>query len=165
MQRAGILIAFLKKVALVKEAIMQLGALAQSVSKLVRLSIEFGKNFRAKRAAVNELANCGVSELARVAQDLGISTADLRTITSRDKTAADLLYRRLESLRLDPSSIDPILMRDLQRCCSIRDSKQLCAHELEDKPKGASWPKYCPNEQTIAALTAKPTTPKQPLEF
>jgi hypothetical protein len=53
-------------------------------------------------------------------------------------------------------------MRDLQRCCSNCDSKQLCAHELEDKPKGASWPKYCPNEQTIAALTTKPMSPKQP---
>jgi hypothetical protein len=149
----------------VKEAIMQLGALEQSVSKLVRFSIEFGKAFRARRVAVNELANCGESELARVAQDLGICAADLRTIASRDKTAADLLYRRLSSLRLDPNSIDPILMRDLQRCCSNCDSKQLSARELEDKPKCASWPKYCPNEQTIAALTTKSTSPKQPLEL
>jgi hypothetical protein len=51
--------------------------------------------------------------------------------------------------QLDPTSVDPALMRDLQRCCSSCDSKQLCAHELEDKPKGASWPKYCPNEETI----------------
>jgi hypothetical protein len=74
---------------------------------------------------------------ARVAQDLGISVADLRVPTSRDKTAADLLDRRLEALRLDPTSIDPALMRDLQRCCSSCESKQLCAHELEDQPKAA----------------------------
>jgi Family of unknown function (DUF6455) len=97
--------------------------------------------------------------VARVAQDLGISAADLRFLASQDKTAADLLNRRLETLRLDPTSIDPALMRDLQRCCSICDSKQLCAHELEDKPQSASWPKYCPNEATIAALTTKPTSP------
>jgi hypothetical protein len=145
-----------------EEAIMQLGALEQSVSKLVRLFTAFVKALRARRAAVYELTNCGESELARVAQDLGISTADLRVLASRDKTAAGLLYRRLESLRLDPTSIDPILMRDLQRCCSNCDSKQLCAHELEDKPKGASWPKYCPNEQTIAALMTNPTSPKEP---
>src|SRR5437588_468031 len=35
---------------------------------------------------------------------------------------------------------------------TARVSKQLCAHELEDKPKDATWPKYCPNEQTIEAL-------------
>jgi hypothetical protein len=135
---------------------MQIGTLEQSVLKLIRVFTEAGKAFWARRAAVNELANCSELELARVAQDLGISAADLCVLASRDKTAADLLYRRLESLQLDPTSIDPILMRDLQRCCSNCDSKQLCAHELEDKPRGATWPKYCPNEQTIAALTTKP---------
>jgi hypothetical protein len=135
----------------VEEAIMQLGA-PESLSNLVRLFTEFGKAFRAKRAAANELANCGESELARVAQDLGISAADLCILARRDKTAADLLNRRLETLRLDPISVDPALMRDLQRCCSSCDSKQLCAHELEDKPKAASWPNYCPNEETIASL-------------
>ena len=129
------------------------------VVKLMRLCTEVGKAFWAKRAAVNELAGCDASELARVAQDLGISAADLCILANRDKTAADLLKRRLETLRLDPTSVDPALMRDLQRCCSNCDSKQLCAHELEDNPKGAAWPKYCPNEETIAALTAKPTMP------
>ena len=85
-------------------------------------------------------------DVARVAQDLEISAADLRTLASRDKMTADLLTRRLETLRLDPTSVDPALMRDLQRCCSNCNSKQLCAHELEDKPKAA-----------IVSLTAKPT--------
>ena len=108
---------------------------------------------------MNELAACDALEVARIGQDLGISAADLRLLATRDKTAADLLNRRLEALRLDPTSVDPAVMRDLQRCCSNCDTKQLCAHELEDKPKVASWPKYCPNEQTIAALTTKPTLP------
>src|SRR5262249_7614935 len=84
--------------------------------------------------------------------DLGISAADLHALATRDKTAADLLYHRLESLRLNPASVDPAVMRDLQRCCSTCDSKQLCAHELEDKPKGARWPTYCPKEDKIAAI-------------
>ena len=145
--------------ALVKEAIMQTEPHSNPLIKLLRLFAEAGKAFWTRRAASNELANCDAVELARVAQDLGISAADLRVLASRDKTAADLLNRRLETLRLDPTNVDPVLMRDLQRCCSNCDSKQLCAHELEDKPKGASWPKYCPNEATIAALTTKPTLP------
>jgi hypothetical protein len=32
--------------------------------------------------------------------------------------------------------------------------------QLEDKPKGAIWPKYCPNEQTIEALMTKLKLPK-----
>ena len=43
-------------------------------------------------------------------------------------------------------------MRDLQRCCANCLSKTLCAHELEDRPKGARWPKYGPNELTIHTL-------------
>ena len=133
---------------------------SNSLIELLRLFSEVGKVFWKKIAAVNEFAGCDPSEIARVAQDLGVSVADLHVLASRDKTAADLLHRRLETLRLDPTSVDPALMRDLQRCCSMCDSKQLCVHELEDKPKEASWPKYCPNEETIAALTAKPILPE-----
>jgi Family of unknown function (DUF6455) len=136
---------------------MQTKQRSNPLVELLTLFTEAGKAFWQKRAAVNELAGCDALEVARVAQDLGISAADLRILANRDKTAADLLSRRLETLRLDPTSVDPTLMRDLQRCCSNCDSKQLCAHELEDKPKAASWPKYCPNEETIASLTTKPT--------
>ena len=136
---------------------MQTKQRSNPLVELLTLFTEAGKAFWRKRAAVNELAGCDALEVARVAQDLGISAADLRILANRDKTAADLLNRRLETLRLDPTSVDPTLMRDLQRCCSNCDSKQLCAHELEDKPKAASWPKYCPNEETIASLTTKPT--------
>jgi hypothetical protein len=45
------------------------------------------------------------------------------------------------------------VMRDLQRCCSKCKDKGRCVHELEDHPREPLWPKYCPNEQTLAALT------------
>jgi Family of unknown function (DUF6455) len=144
----------------VEETIMQTEPRSNPLVQLIGLFTEVGKAFWKRRAAVNELADCDALEVARIAQDLGISAADLRVLASRDKTAADLLNRRLETLRLDPASFDPAVMHDLQRCCSNCDSKQLCAHELEDKPKGASWPKYCPNEQTIVALKTKPTPPE-----
>jgi len=136
---------------------MQTKQQSNPLGELITIFTEAVRAFWRKRAAFNELASCDALEVARVAQDLGISAADLRILASRDKTAADLLDRRLEALRLDPTSIDPALMRDLQRCCSSCGSKQLCAHELEDQPKAASWPKYCPNEETIASLTTKPT--------
>jgi hypothetical protein len=126
------------------------------VVDLLSQLMEAGKFFWQRRATVDELAKCDTLEVERIAQDLGISAADLCVLASRDQRAADLLNRRLETLRLDPTSVDPAVMRDLQRCCSNCDNKILCAHELEDKPREATWPKYCPNEQTIAALTAKP---------
>ena len=57
--------------------------------ELSRLFTNAWKSFWAKRAAVNELADCGSVEVARIAQDLGISTADLCVVATRDKTAAD----------------------------------------------------------------------------
>ena len=55
----------------------------------------------------------------------------------------------------EPGRYAVAVMRDLQRCCSQCGDKALCEHELEDHPKSTSWPKYCPNEQTIDALVAE----------
>ena len=139
---------------------MQTKAQSNPFLELMRLFDETWKRFWTRRAALNELSCCDALELGRIAQDLGIATDELRALASRDKTAADLLRRRLETLRVDPTSIDPALIRDLQRCCSNCDSKSLCAHELEDKPIGATWPQYCPNEETIAVLTRKSKLPE-----
>jgi hypothetical protein len=143
-----------------KETLMRPALRPNPLLELRRLIARVTKPFWGKKAAIDELFGCDASEMTRVAQDLGISAADLRALANRDKTAADLLYRRLESLRLDPASVDPAVMRDLQRCCSTCDSKQLCAHELEDAPKGARWPTYCPNEDTIAAIAMDSPTDK-----
>ena len=121
--------------------------------ELTQRLIEASKNWLRRRASVNEVAALDSEELSRIAHELGISAAELRVLANHDKNAADLLYRRMEQLRLDRNHVDIAVLRDLQRCCSNCDLKQLCAHELEDKPKGASWPQYCPNEQTLAALT------------
>jgi hypothetical protein len=139
---------------------MQTKAQSNPFLELMRLFDETWKRFWTRRAALNELSCCDALELGRIAQDLGIATDELRALASRDKTAADLLRRRLETLRVDPTSIDPALIRDLQRCCSNCDSKSLCAHELEDKPIGAAWPQYCPNQETIAILTTKSILPE-----
>ena len=127
-------------------------------SSFVELShrlIESGKKWLRRRASINEVATLDSEELACIAHELGISTAELRVLANHDKKAADLLYKRMDQLRLDRNHIDIAVLRDLQRCCSNCDLKQLCAHELEDEPKAAWWPQYCPNEQTLAALTSE----------
>jgi hypothetical protein len=123
-----------------------------SLDGLMVLLKEKWKNFWERRAAINELANCDLSEIARIAEDLGVSAVELRLLAASDKGAADLLSRRLHSLRIDPNSVDHAVMRDLRLHCALCGSKQLCAHELEDRPTAARWPKYCPNEQTIEVV-------------
>jgi hypothetical protein len=121
--------------------------------ELTEQLIEALKRWLWRRACVQEVAALDSGELSSIAHELGISVAQLRVLASQDKRAADLLYRRMDQLLLDPSRVDLAVLRDLQRCCSNCELKRLCAHELEDKPVGAVWPKYCPNEQTLLALT------------
>jgi hypothetical protein len=109
--------------------------------------------FWQRRAALDEIDRLGPQEARCLARDLGIPAADVRILAGKDSHAADLLYRRMETLGLDPARIDTAVMRDLQRCCSKCLDKGLCVHELEDRPREPTWPKYCPNEQTLTALT------------
>lgn len=122
---------------------------------IVQVASRAWKNWRLRRAQLIELEACDPSEQQRIAQDIGVSVRELRVLAGRDNSTADLLRRRLSELKIDPAKIDPPLLRDLERCCSNCESKALCEHELDDKPKEAKWPSYCPNEQTLTILTAR----------
>lgn len=109
-------------------------------------------NYRKRRAAMAELQGLGSAELERIVQDAGLTFGDLLALAKQSGDSAELLYRRLEQAGIDFRNLDTAVLRDMQRCCTFCDSKTQCAHELEDKPKVASWPDYCPNRQTLEAL-------------
>ena len=119
----------------------------------LRLPLDAIKAFWQRRQSVNEIDRLEEQEKTCLARDLGISPDEIRLLAGEDKDAAGLLVRRMETLGLDPARVDPTVMHDLQRCCSKCLDKGLCVHELEDHPREPTWPKYCPNEQTLAALT------------
>jgi hypothetical protein len=121
--------------------------------ELLRGLLEAAKRLSRRHTTLNEIARLEPQELACIARDLGISPDELRVLAAQDESAADLLLRRMKTVRLDPTQVDSAVMRDLRRCCSKCKDKVLCVHDLEDRPKEAMWPKYCPNEQTLAALT------------
>jgi hypothetical protein len=116
--------------------------------------------WRRRRASVKEIGGLDLQEIGCIARDLGVSPREIGTLAAKGENAADLLVRRMKTIGLDPAQVDLKVMRDLQRCCSICTQKGLCIHELEDKPRAAAWPKYCPNEQTLAALTGEPPPDK-----
>jgi hypothetical protein len=112
------------------------------------------RRYRERRLAMAELQALGTNDLERMVQDAGLTFGDLLELAKQSGDSAALLYRRLEQAGVDFRATDPAVLRDMQRCCSLCDSKSQCAHELEDKPKAASWPQYCPNRLTIEALGA-----------
>ena len=116
-------------------------------------------NLRQRSVAIHEIEHLDPQETRCLVQDLGIPAGELRILAAKDKNAADLLARRMETLGLDPARVDSAVMRDLQRCCSKCKDKGRCVHELEDHPREPLWPKYCPNEQTLGALAEGQSSP------
>jgi hypothetical protein len=103
-------------------------------------------------AKLNEL---GPDEMARMAQDVGVSPADLRALASHCSDAANLLEQRLGALGLTADELRraaPNELRDMERLCTMCASKGRCARDLAADPDDPVWRKYCPNEQSLIAL-------------
>jgi hypothetical protein len=107
-----------------------------------------------------DLDSCGSAEMGRIARDVGVSGADLSILAGKWPGAADLLYRRMNEIKLDRMEItqaDPQVIRDLQRVCTVCGSKRRCEHALAKNPSDPAWQKYCPNATTLLALAAERT--------
>lgn len=128
--------------------------LAYRKSGLVELVAAAFARFRKRLKYTNELRALGDSETDRMAYDLGLSRPELVRLAAKGEDSADLLKRRLAENGIDIRTIAPEVLWDMQRCCAQCVSKQQCGHEIDDKPRAARWPDYCPNQQTIATFTS-----------
>jgi hypothetical protein len=112
------------------------------------------RNMRVARARFDELYGCG-GDLARIARDIGVAPSELYTIAAKRPDAADQLKLRLEALHLDRAALlrdDPLVVRDLQRVCTMCGSKRRCVRDWARFPDDAAWRGYCPNAMTLDAL-------------
>jgi hypothetical protein len=102
---------------------------------------------------------CGELEIERIARDMRMTPADLRAVAKRGPEAANLLLRRMAALDLDPAEVaqvGPQTSRDLQRVCSLCESKRRCVRDLTHDSAAPVWQDYCPNAQTLLALDVLP---------
>ena len=116
------------------------------------------RNWRQQRAAVTEINGLAGSELARVAQDVGLNAPQLRTLAGKWPESVGLLSQRLEALQLDEGSIgksEPAVLRDLQRVCGHCQAEGQCASDLYRDPGDRAWRDYCPNVVTLDALRSE----------
>jgi len=101
------------------------------------------RELRAFRKALTNLAN-----------DLGLSPSELRTLAGKGD-AADELYRLLEALRINSTSlaaIEPRLMLDLRRVCSMCDHKCECDCDNAAGILVKNYQRYCENADRIRSL-------------
>ena len=89
------------------------------------------------------------------------SNADLCRVAGRH--VDDLLRRRMLSVELDPYGLalsDPALLRHLQRCCSLCESREDCASDQARASADRAWQgrddwrDYCENALVLEMLMA-----------
>ena len=125
---------------------------------LLDVLAQWWRHWRRKRACQAGLQACGPEETARIAQDSGVGSNELRTLAGKWPSSAEALSRRLVATRLDEAEIgreEPQALRDLQRVCSLCGSKGRCDHDLVQRPDDPVWRDYCPNVVTLDALAAE----------
>jgi hypothetical protein len=110
-------------------------------------------------SALAELKCCGEDEVERLAKDFGMSASELRCLASRGPHSADLLLQRMAALDLDRNEVsqtEPRTFQDLQRVCTMCQSRRRCARDLARNAADPAWEDYCPNAATLMALNALP---------
>ena len=108
------------------------------------------------RRSMAELAACPASELKRMAQDVGLNHADLRSLSCSHPGPSELMPSRLQQLGLDPAYVKfarTATYRDLERVCATCRAWRRCARDLANGDAQAGMRGYCPNAPTIDALT------------
>jgi hypothetical protein len=129
--------------------------LASTAKVLVDMIPNAWRRWRERRE-FSEFARLYPAEADCVAHDLGLNTNDLIKISSCGSRWRSLLGQRMRRLGLGVETLtrnQPDVMRDLTICCIRCDSKRRCARDLKTETQSDSWRKYCPNQQTLEALT------------
>src|SRR5215468_3503243 len=99
---------------------------------LPNVFVQSWRRWMARRAdQLLETARLGSDNLEYLTHDLKAANSDLCTVAGGH--GDDLLQRHMLALDLDPYELalsDPALLRRLQRCCSLCESREDCASDL-----------------------------------
>jgi hypothetical protein len=109
-----------------------------------------------RHRSIAELAACSPSELHRIAEDVGLSDGDLKSLACSHAGPTELMPKRLQALGLDPAYFRyarTAAYRDMERVCGTCKSWRRCARDLAKGDVQAGMQGYCLNAPTIDALT------------
>jgi len=93
-------------------------------------------------------------DVERIARDIGVTVADLHALERTEQPL--LLPRMLDALKIDAAELartQPAALRDLQRVCSMCDSKRRCKSELAASDAARTYEGFCPNALTLKTLS------------
>ncbi|NEU98469.1 hypothetical protein [Bradyrhizobium uaiense] len=107
------------------------------------------------RRELRELRELDDASFSQIASDLRISTNDLAALVRQGPHSADELPRLLTALGIDQEKLartEPLVLRDMERVCSLCGHKRQCDHDLAAGTSSAHFHQYCLNAATIDAL-------------
>jgi uncharacterized protein YjiS (DUF1127 family) len=110
------------------------------------------------RQEMRELREINSGDFASIAQDLGVTPAELDTLARRGPHASDELPKLLKSLGIDEATLsrtEPRLHRDMVRVCASCRQKARCDHDLDAATSAQHYTEYCPNAPAIEELGPK----------
>lgn len=107
------------------------------------------------RRELSEMRRLDRSDFNRIASDLRIAPDDLDELVRHGHHAADELPKMLAQLGIDAerlSQVRPLLLRDMERVCSLCTHKGQCDRDLAHGTAAENYHGYCGNAATLESL-------------
>jgi hypothetical protein len=104
---------------------------------------------------LSEMRQLDRADFDRIANDLRIAPDDLEELVRHGQHSADELPKMLEQLGIDAERLgqaQPLLLRDLERVCSLCRQKGQCDHDLASGTAAENYHGYCGNASTLESL-------------
>ena len=112
-------------------------------------------NWLNHRRELSEIRRMDTASFDRIASDLRVPPGVLDMLARQGPHAADELPRLLKALGIDESDLartQPLVLRDMQRVCTLCASKHQCDRDLTAGRSAAHYEEYCLNAPTIESL-------------
>jgi uncharacterized protein YjiS (DUF1127 family) len=121
------------------------------VSRMIDIFAEWLKH----RRELREMRELDAANFGQIASDLRISSTDLEALVRHGPHAADELPKMLAALGInhdDLARTEPLVLRDMERVCSLCIHKHLCDRDLAAGTAAAHYGDYCANAPTIDGM-------------
>ncbi|PJG50415.1 hypothetical protein CVM73_36555 [Bradyrhizobium forestalis] len=115
------------------------------------------------RREMNEMRQLDRADFDRIASDLRIAPDDLEELVRHGRHAADELPKMLEQLGINAEGLgraQPLLLRDMERVCSLCNNKVQCDRDLADGTAAENYHGYCGNAATLESLDRADLAPR-----
>ncbi|MEY9180813.1 hypothetical protein ABIG06_002669 [Bradyrhizobium sp. USDA 326] len=130
---------------------------------IVQDLIESFASWLKHRREMNEMRQLDRADFDRIANDLRIAPDDLEELVRHGRHAADELPKMLEQLGISAERLgraQPLLLRDMERTCSLCKHKGECDRDLTEGTAAENYHGYCANASTLESLDRADLAPR-----